>query len=175
MGSNFTSLRWWCWFCLSLQCVGIFIQRVWFPEFTRAHTSRNTFQWLLPNIAFAIWKTILRNLHYVQCLNIAPMQKAWLMAPNGKRIMASMEYSLITYSPNGRGMVLWNIVFQVVTIMAKEKKMHYKRYSVNENYFYALQELYYKNKRKFTSSFWGVLYGLYFSVPFLFSLLLSIG
>ena len=44
------------------------------------------------------------------------------MAPNGKGIMASMEYSLITYSPNGTGMVLWNIVFQVVTAMAKEKK-----------------------------------------------------
>ena len=50
------------------------------------------------------------------------MEKAWFMAPNGKGIMASMEYSLITYSPNGRGMVLWNIVFQVVTVMAKEKK-----------------------------------------------------
>ena len=50
------------------------------------------------------------------------MEKAWFMAPNGKGIMASMEYSLITYSPNGTGMVLWNIVFQVVTAMAKEKK-----------------------------------------------------
>ena len=41
---------------------------------------------------------------------------------SGKGIMASMEYSLITYSPNGTGMVLWNIVFQVVTAIAKEKK-----------------------------------------------------
>ena len=33
-------------------------------------------QWLLPNIAHAIWKTILSNLNYVQCLNIAPKKKA---------------------------------------------------------------------------------------------------
>ena len=30
---------------------------------------------------------------------------------NGKKIMASMEYTLIIYSPNGKGMVLRNIVF----------------------------------------------------------------
>ena len=142
MSSNFTSIRWWYWSCPSLQCVRIFIEHVWFPEFKRTYISRNTSQWLLPNISFAISKTRYRNLHYVQCLNIAPMEKAWFMAPNGKGIMASMEYSLITYSPNGRGMVLWNIVFQVVTVMAKEKKrctikdtmsikitfMHYRNY-----------------------------------------------
>ena len=82
------------------------MQRVWFPGIKRTHISRDTFQWLLPNMAFAIWKARLRNLHYVQCLNIAPTEKAWFMAPNGKGIMASMEYSLITYSPDGRGMVL---------------------------------------------------------------------
>ena len=55
------------------------------------------------------------------------------------------------------------------------KKMHYKRYNVNQNYFYALEELYYVNKSKVTSSFWGILYGLYFLAPFFFSLLLSTG
>ena len=57
----------------------------------------------------------------------------------------------------------------------RKKKMHYKRYNVNQNYFYALEELYYVNKSKVTSSFWGILYGLYFLAPFFFSLLLSIG
>ena len=40
----------------------------------------------------------------VQCLNLAPMKKAWFMAskkysPNGKGIMASMEYTPMVYSP----------------------------------------------------------------------------
>ena len=35
----------------------------------------------------------------------------------------------------------------------RKKKMHYKRYNVNQNYFYALEELYYVNKSKVTSSF----------------------
>ena len=39
------------------------------------------------------------------------MEKPWFVAqmeysPNGKGIMAPMEYSLIVYSPNGKGMVL---------------------------------------------------------------------
>ena len=37
-----------------------------------------------------------RNLHYDH-------------GPNGKGIMASMEYILIIYSPNGKDMDLWNI------------------------------------------------------------------
>ena len=28
---------------------------------------------------------------------------------NGKGIMASLEYTLIIYSPSGKGMVLWNV------------------------------------------------------------------
>ena len=31
--SNFTWLRWWCWSSLSLSCVRILMQRVWFAEF----------------------------------------------------------------------------------------------------------------------------------------------
>ena len=45
----------------------------------------STFQWLLLNITYAILKIILRNLNYVQCLNMVPMAKAWFTAP--------MEYS----------------------------------------------------------------------------------
>ena len=39
------------------------------------------------------------------------MEKAWFMAhmeysPNGKDLMAQMEYILIVYSPNGKAVVL---------------------------------------------------------------------
>ena len=59
----------------------------------------------------AIWKRIPRNLSYVQCLNIAPLEKAWFMAamgysPNGKGIMGPMEYTPMAYSLNGKDMVL---------------------------------------------------------------------
>ena len=54
---------------------------------------------------------MLRNLNYVQCLNLAPMEKAWLLvpmvySPNGKSIMARMEHILMVYSLNEQGMVL---------------------------------------------------------------------
>ena len=37
--------------------------------------------------------------------------KGIVYGPNGKRIMASMEYTLMIYNPSGKGMVFWNIVF----------------------------------------------------------------
>ena len=60
------------------------------------------------NITYAIWKN-------VQFLNMTPMKKAWFMAPieyssNGKD-MVPMKYNLLVYSPNGKGMVLWKVVF----------------------------------------------------------------
>ena len=72
---------------------------------------------IVSNRGYAIWKTILRNLNYVQYLNIAPMDKAWFMAPmeyspNGKYVMAPMEYIPKFNSPNGKGMVLWTIIFR---------------------------------------------------------------
>ena len=44
------------------------------------------------------------------------MEKTWFMAPmeyspSGKDIMAPMNYTLVVNSPNGKGMVLWKIVF----------------------------------------------------------------
>ena len=39
---------------------------------------------MLPNIAYATWKTILKHLNYVQCLNIAPIEKAWFITPTEK-------------------------------------------------------------------------------------------
>ena len=75
----------------------------------KERTFPGTFQYLLSNIAYTIWKIILKSLNYVQCLNIAHIEKAKFMmqmeySPNG--IMAPREYSLVVYSPNGKGMVL---------------------------------------------------------------------
>ena len=44
------------------------------------------------------------------------MEKTWFMAPveynpNGKDIMAPMEYILMVHSPNGKGIVLRKTVF----------------------------------------------------------------
>ena len=36
------------------------------------------------------------------------------------------------------------------------KKMDYKRYNINQNYFYTLQELHYMDKSKVTSSLPGI-------------------
>ena len=86
---------------------------------SRTHISRNTFPCSLPNIAFAIWKTRLMDLHYVQCLN-SPNGKSMVYGPNGKGIMALIEYTLIIYGPSGKSMVLWNIIFP--RGMIKDKK-----------------------------------------------------
>ena len=45
------------------------------------------------------------------------MEIAWFMVPveyipNGKGIIIPIEYTLMVYSPNGKVMVLWKIVFQ---------------------------------------------------------------
>ena len=45
------------------------------------------------------------------------MAKAWFKAsmeysPSGKRIIVAMEYTLMVYSPYGKGMVLWKILLQ---------------------------------------------------------------
>ena len=59
---------------------------------------------------------MLKNLNYVQYLNITPMKKPWFMvsieySPNEKSIMAPMKCTLMVYIPNGKDMVLWNIAF----------------------------------------------------------------
>ena len=49
------------------------------------------------------WKTMLRNLNYFQCLNIAPLEKAWFRSQWNVPLwfIAPMEYTLIVYSSNG--------------------------------------------------------------------------
>ena len=68
-------------------------------------------------MAYAIWRTILRNSNYVQCLKLAPMEKAWYLAsmeysPNGKSIIAPMKHTPMIYNFNEKGMILWKILFQ---------------------------------------------------------------
>ena len=72
---------------------------------------------------------ILRNLNYVQCLNIGPIVKAWFMAPmeyspNREGIMTAMGYIPMIYSPNGKGMVLWKIIFRSGNGLGKSSHYH---------------------------------------------------
>ena len=63
---------------------------------------------MLPNIAYAIWKAILRKLNCGQYLNIVPIEKTWLMAP--------IEYSTRvekTLWPQ------WNIPTRFIALMEK--------------------------------------------------------
>ena len=65
---------------------------------TQAHTvniSRNIFLWLLPNIAYATWKIVLRNLNYLQCLDM--VLKAGFMAS-------------VQYNPSGKGMMVHSML-----------------------------------------------------------------
>ena len=58
-------------------------------------------------------KTILRNLNFVQCFNIAPMEKVWFYE---------------------------KLFFKVVIVMVKNNKIRHKR-SVSQNQFHALHEV----------------------------------
>ena len=51
-----------------------------------------------------------------------PNGKGMVYGPNGKGIMASLEYILIIYSPHEKDMVLWNIVFPSGNRRGKRKK-----------------------------------------------------
>ena len=71
---------------------------------------------MLPNIAFAIWKTRLRTLHYVQCLNIAPMEKAWFMAAMDKELWPQWNISSYFIAPMEKA---W---FYEIIVMVNDKK-----------------------------------------------------
>ena len=77
---------------------------------------------MLPNIVFAIWKISLRNLHYLQCLNIAPVEKALFMALMEKELWPQWNMpSWFTVSVEK----VWFyeiLFFQVVILMVKNKK-----------------------------------------------------
>ena len=70
-------------------------------------------QWLLPNIAHAIWKTILSNLNYVQCLNIAPKKKAlWHLWNISSSLIALIK----------KAWFYERFFFGMVMVMLKDKK-----------------------------------------------------
>ena len=104
---------------------------------------RDTFQWVLPNIAFAIWKKRLRNLHYVQCLNIAPMKIAYALWPQWIRNNGLNWIYTHNLLPRWKRHGFYEILFfQVIIVMVKDKKrwtlkdamsitisfMHYRNY-----------------------------------------------
>ena len=93
---------------------------------------------------------------------IAPIEKAWFFtpmdySPNEKGIMAPMEYKPTVYSPNGKSMVSWKILFWCGNGHIKDKWKYYKKH-------YALHEV---DNRNVTSSFQGIWTSLYFFLPFL--------
>ena len=57
----------------------------------------------------------------------SPNGKGMVYGPNGKGIMASLEYTLIIYNPNGKSMGLWNIVFSSGNRHVKRKKRYIKK------------------------------------------------
>ena len=67
-------------------------------------------------------------------LKHSPCGRDMVYGPNGKGIMASMEYTLIIYSPMEKVWFYEILFFQVVIVMVKDKKkMYYKRNNVNQN------------------------------------------
>ena len=106
------------------------------------------------------------------------MERAWFMdqmkySPNRKGIMDPRECSLMVYSPNWKGMVTQKIVFCSSNCHGKREKIKYKMYSTKQVYLYALHVV---DKSNVTSSVRGICNGLYiFTIPFFFSLSLSIG
>ena len=94
---------------------------------------------MLPNIGYAIWKTVLRNLNYDQCLNIGQCEGHGFgpvkYSPNEKDIMASMEYTLTVRAPVEKTLFFERLFFEVVIIIVKYKKIQHKRYNVNKNCF----------------------------------------
>ena len=55
-------------------------------------------------------------------LKHSPKRKGMVYGTNGKGIMASMEYTLILYSPMEKGWFYEILFFQVVIVMVKDKK-----------------------------------------------------
>ena len=64
----------------------------------------------------AIWKTRLRTFQYVQCLNIAPMEKAWFMAPMDKELWPQWNIPSYFIAPMEKA---W---FYEIIVMVNDKK-----------------------------------------------------
>ena len=69
----------------------------------------------------SILKKILRNLNYVQCLNIAPMEKTWFMAPMEKTLWSQWNLPSWSIAPMEKAWLCERLFFEVVIIMVKDK------------------------------------------------------
>ena len=59
--------------------------------------------------------------------------KGMIYGPNGKDIMAPVEYMPKFNSPNGKDMFCEGFIFEVVMVMLIDLKKDYKMYNVNKN------------------------------------------
>ena len=100
---------------------------------------------------FSVVASKYRNLHYVQCLNIVPTEKAWICE------ILFYQVAIVMVKDKNRCTVK-------DTMSIKISFMQYKNYIT-----------WTRVTRNLTSSFRGIWYGLHFLAPFYFSLLLSIG
>ena len=74
------------------------------------------------NIAYEVWKTILRDLNYVKCLNIAPMKKVWFMVPMEKTLWPQLNIPSWFIAPIEKAWFYERLFFEVVIVMVKDKK-----------------------------------------------------
>ena len=82
------------------------------PSFKEHIFRRTTFSGCLSNLAYAIRKIILSNSNYVRCLNLAPMEKTWFMAP--------VEYTSWFIAQMEKAWFYEGLFFKVVIAMVKD-------------------------------------------------------
>ena len=75
--------------------------------------------------------------------------------PIGKDIKTPMENTFMVESPNRKRHIFERLLFEVVIVMVKDKKIQHKTYNVNQNWCYVLHEIF--KKEYFMVSFyrWG--------------------
>ena len=112
---SFISLIWWRWSSLSLKCVYMFIQSSCFLSFKERTLQGKPLSGCFQ--IYKIWKTILKRLNYVQCLNIAPMEKA---------LWPQRNITLWVIAPMEKAWFYKRLFFEVAIAMVKEKKYSIK-------------------------------------------------
>ena len=103
-----------------------------------------------------------RNLNYVPCLNLAPVEKAWFLgqlniAPVEKGLWRRWNIPSWFIAPMEKAWFYKRFFFEAVMFMVKDKRKYNK--NLNKNWFYTLYEV---DRTNVTSSFWGIWTGLYF-------------
>ena len=117
---------------------------------------------MFSNIAFAIWKTRLSTLHYVQCLNLAPMEKAWFMAPMDKKLRP--QWNIPSYFIAS----MEKASFYEITVMVNDKK----RCLIKDPMSIKISFMHYRNYITWTRVKWTVAFEE-FDMVYLFWLLFS--